>query len=112
MDSEEQSPASFIPEHPKTIPRVNEGGETRRQWKLVRNATNFILKINFPTKTDKGQGQGNQPPLNKRATGVLASQHQDKQKTSSDVRLADQGKPKKKKTPFCVTWDRRQHRKF
>ena len=102
MDSEENSSASFIPEHLKIL-NVIESGETRHKWKLVRNAASFTLIINFPAKTDKakGQGQGNQPPLKKRASGVLACQHKEKkQKTSSDVRLADHPKPKKKKNPI------------
>ena len=68
MDSEENSSASFIPEHLQKILNVIESGETRHKWKLVRNAASFTLIINFPAKTDKakGQGQGNQPPLKKR----------------------------------------------
>ena len=115
MDSEENSSASFIPEHLQKIPNVIESGETRHKWKLVRNAASFTLIINFPAKTDKakGQGQGNQPPLKKRASGVLACQHKEKkQKASSDVRLADHPKPKKKKTPSRVARDRRRRREF
>ena len=78
MDSEENSSASFIPEHLQKILNVLESGDTRHKWKLVRNAASFTLIINFPAKTDKGQGQGNQPPLKKRASGVSACQHKDK----------------------------------
>ena len=81
----------------------------------TRNTASFTLIINFPAKTDKakGQGQGNQPPLKKRASGVLACQHKDKkQNASSDVRLADHPKPKKKKTPSRVAWDRKRRREF
>ena len=114
MDSEENSSASFIPEHLQKILNVIESGETRHKWKLVRNAASFTLIINFPAKTDKakGQGQGNQPPLKKRAYGVLACQHKDKKKASSDVRPADHPKAKKKKTPSRVARDRRRRREF
>ena len=112
MDSEENSSASFIPEHLRKILNVIESGETRHKWKLVRNAASFTLIVNFPAKTDKGQGQGNQPPLKKRASGVSACQHKDKKTDSSDVRLADHPKPKKKKTPSRVARDRRRRREF
>ena len=80
----------FYSRTPLKLLNVIEGGETRHKWKLARNAASFTLIINFPAKTEKGQGQGNQPPLKKRASGVLVSQHKDKKKASSDVRLADQ----------------------
>ena len=112
MDSEENSSASFIPEHLRKILNVIESGETRHKWKLVRNVASFTLIVNFPAKTDKGQGQGNQPPLKKRASGVSACQHKDKKTDSSDVRLADHSKPKKKKTPSRVARDRRRRREF
>ena len=118
MDSEENSSASFIPEHLQKILNVIVSGETRHKWKLVRhvrNAASFTLIINFPAKSDKakGQGQGNQPPLKKQAFGVLACQHKDKkQKASSDVRLADHPKSKKKKIPSHVARDRRRCREF
>ena len=112
MDSEENPSASFIPEHLRKILNVIESGETRHKWKLVRNAASFTLIVNFPAKTDKGQGQGNQPPLKKRASGVSACQHKDKKTDSSDVRLADHPKPKKKKTPSRVARDRRRRREF
>ena len=91
MDSEENSSASFIPVHLQKSLNVIEGGETQHKWKLVRNTASFTLIINFPAKTDKGQGQGNQPPLKKRASGVSVSQHKDKERTSSDVRIAESG---------------------
>ena len=112
MDPEENSSASFIPEHLQKILNVIESGETRHKWKLVRNAASFTLIINFPAKTDKGQGQGNHPPLKKRASGVLTCQHKDKKIASSDVRPADHPKPKKKKTPSRVARDRRRRREF
>ena len=112
MDSEENSSASFIPEHLRKILNVIESGETRHKWKLVRNAASFTLIVNFPAKTDKGQGQENQPPLKKQASGVSACQHKDKKTDSSDVRLADHPKPKKKKTPSRVARDRRRRREF
>ena len=56
--------------------------------------------------------QENQPSLKKRASGVLERQHKDKKKASSDVRLADHPKPKKKKTPSRVARDLRRRREF
>ena len=117
MFTEENSSVVFILEHLQKILNVIESGETRHKWKLVGNAASFTLMINFPAKTDKakGQGQENQPPLKKRASGVLACQHtckDKKNKASSDVRLGDHPKPKKKKTPFRVARDRRRRREF
>ena len=80
MDSEENSSASFIPEHLLQILSVIENGQRRQRWKLVRNSDSYTLIVKFPAKDDKAKGQGNQQPsLKKRASGVVASQHMDKE---------------------------------
>ena len=50
MDSEENSSASFIPEHLLKILSVIENGERRQRWKLFRNSDSYTLIVKFPAK--------------------------------------------------------------
>ena len=111
MDSEENSSASFIPEHLLKILSVIENGERHQRWKLVRNSNSYTFIVKFPAKDDKAKGQGiQQSPLKKRASGVVASQHKDKEQGFSDVRLVAQ--PQQKKTPSRVARDRIRRREY
>ena len=115
MDPEENSSASFILEHLLKIRSVIENGVKRQRWKLVMNSDSYTLIVKFPAKDDKAKGQGiQQSPLKKRASGVVASQHKNKEQGSSDVRLVAQPKQKKKKkkTPSRVARDRRRRREY
>ena len=100
--TKENSSASFIPEHLLKIHSVIENVEKRQRWKLVRNSDSYTLIVKFPAKDDKGQGK-QQSPLKKRASGVVSSQHKDKEQASSDVRLIAQPKKKEKKKENSIS---------
>ena len=107
MEFEEDSSTNFIPEHLLRILTAIEGDRTHLPWKLIRNSSSFTLIVNFRAKSNDID-KGKQPPLKKHTSGVKsASQHTDKKRqNSSDVRLAEKPKRKKKKTPAQVARDR------
>ena len=105
MDKEDDSSISFIPQLILKILHALESDKTRHPWKLICNSSSNTLVINFWTK---GDDKGKRTPLKKRVSGVkFVSQHTDKKnQDSSDVRLAEQPKQKKNKTPAQVAKDR------
>ena len=113
MELEDDSSTNFIPEHLLRILTAIESYGTHLPWKLIRNSSSFTLIVNFRAK-GKGKDKGKQPPLKKRTSGVnFASQHTDKKRQdSSDVRLAEKPKRKKKKTPAQVARDRARRKAY
>ena len=71
----------------------------------------FTLFVNFCAK---GNDKDKQPPLKKRASGVFfASRHTEKKREdSSDVRLAEKPKQKKKKTSAQAARDRTRRKTY
>ena len=100
MELEEDSLTNFIPEHLLRILTAIESNGTNLPWKLIHNSSSFTLIVNFRAKSNDID-KGKQPLLKKRTSGMnSASQHTDtKHQDSSDVRLAEKPKRKKKKTP-------------
>ena len=111
MKLEDDSSTNFIPEHLLRILTAMESDGTHLPWKLIRNSSSFTLIFHFRTK---GNDKGRQPPLKKRASGVnFASQHTHKKRQdSSDVRLAEKPKRKKKKPPAQVARDRARRKAY
>ena len=111
MDFKDDSFTSFMPEHLLKIITALEKDGILQPWKLIRNSDSFTLIVNFPAK---GGNKGNRKPLKERASGRNSvGQHTDKKhQDSSGVRLAEQPKRKKKKSPARIARDRARRKAY